>query len=112
MLFRSLVANFSFAIGPALPAQLLPASGDNQSAAVGAVPALPLRVVIVDANNNPVPGILVGWAALDGGSVAAASTTDQFGVAAATISLGLTRGPQRFQATSGSLVVTFIVTGQ
>ena len=107
-----LVANFSFAIGPALPAQLLPASGDNQSAAVGAVPALPLRVVIVDANNNPVPGILVGWAALDGGSVAAASTTDQFGVAAATISLGLTRGPQRFQATSGSLVVTFIVTGQ
>ena len=108
-----LVANFSFTIAPDRPTQILAAGGNNQSAAAGAVPALALRALLVDAYNNPVPGSTVGWSALDGGSTTvSASSTDQFGVAATTVRLGPTRGPQRFLATSGSSVVTFIVTAQ
>ena len=108
-----LVANFSFLIGPSQPTQLVAAAGDNQSAVAGTVPPLSLRVLLVDGNNNPVPGVVVGWAALDGGSTAAPSVSDQFGVAATTVRLGPTPGPQRFRATAGTLApLTFIVTAR
>lgn len=108
-----LVANFSFTIGPGLPTQLFAAAGDNQSAVAGTVPTLALRALAVDGNNNPVPGFTVGWSALDGGSTGVAfSTTDQFGLAASTVRLGLTRGPQRFQATAGSLALIFALTAR
>ncbi len=111
-----LLANFSATIEPGDPTALLHASGDNQSALAGASPALPLRAVVVDAFNNPIPGVPVAWLALDGGTVGGSSTTDPFGVATTTVQLGPGLGPRRFQARYpdglGPISVTFTVTAR
>ncbi len=74
-------------------------------------------VVITDANNNPVPGVTVTWAAQGGGSVSpATSVSDAGGHAQATRMLGTTPGTETTTATAaltgGPTTVTFTITVQ
>lgn len=83
--------------------QMAKNGGDNQVAAAGAVLA-PLSVIVTDANNNPVAGITISWAAVGGGSVSApTSLTDVNGIATITRTLGPNAGGQTTTATKAGL---------
>jgi adhesin/invasin len=76
-----------------VPTRIALVSGNNQTAAVGAALPTPLVVRVTDANNNPVAGVSVNWTAVDGGSVASATSgTDASGLAQMTRTLGTTIG--------------------
>jgi hypothetical protein len=51
----------------ARPADLLPVSGDSQSARAGDQVPAPLVVRLIDDQGNPVPGGAVRWVIGDGG---------------------------------------------
>jgi large repetitive protein len=93
------------------PATLALASGDGQTAAVGTTLSAPLRVVVKDANGNPVANVGVTWSAGGGGSVSSSSTgTDAQGIAQVTRTLGPTPGTYTTTATVAGLAgspVTF-----
>lgn len=75
------------------------ASGDAQTATVGTALLNVLRVVVAE-DGVPQQGVEVLWAVESGGgSVTAADTTDVFGVAAATWTLGTIAGNQAVTAT-------------
>jgi hypothetical protein len=81
-----------------------PISGDDQSAIVGTVLSDPLSVRVSTDSGNPVEGVTVSWAAANGGSVSAAtSTTDIEGVARVLRTLGPTPGPYVTQAEAPGL---------
>ncbi|HEY7481219.1 MAG TPA: Ig-like domain-containing protein [Gemmatimonadales bacterium] len=85
-------------------------SGDNQSGAAGSALPAQLVVVVVDANDTPVPGATVTWSVESGGgSVSPASGgTDAAGRAATTWTLGPGTGNQRVRASaSGAGLVQF-----
>ncbi|HKW40094.1 MAG TPA: Ig-like domain-containing protein [Gemmatimonadales bacterium] len=74
-------------------------------------------VLLTDANNNPVPGVTVTWAAQGGGMVSpATSVSDAGGHAQATRTLGITPGSETTTATApltgGPTTVTFNITAQ
>ena len=89
-------------------------SGNNQSAPVGGALPNPLVVRVTDANDNPVAGVAVNWAAEVGGSVSApTSGTNALGLAQITRTLGLVPGPYTTTASVGGLTgspVTFTST--
>lgn len=98
----------------ATPTQLLVSAGDGQSAIVGAAVAVAPAVLLKDAFNNPVPGVVVTYAiASGGGSVTkAVDTTNAFGIA--TVggwTLGTISGANSLSATAGALSHTFTATG-
>jgi hypothetical protein len=92
------------------PAAGVAAVGDTSfSAITGAVLGTPLRVRVVDALGNPVPGAAVQWRVLwGGGSLPVSSVADAAGEATATWSLGtLAHDPQRAEARAGGALVAF-----
>jgi adhesin/invasin len=73
--------------------QLTLLGGDAQVDTVGATLATPLTVLVRDALDNPVEGVLITWTVLAGGGAVTPSTslTDASGVASTTWRLGTTR---------------------
>jgi hypothetical protein len=90
------------------------ASGDGQSAPVGAALPAPLVVSVADAFGNPIPGVAVAWSADGGGAVSEQSTsTDANGQTSITWTLGGAAGTQHAVAAVDRLVgspVTFTAT--
>ncbi len=94
-------------------------AGNNQTATVGTVVATAPSVIVHDASNNPVAGVVITFAvASGGGSVTGASqTTGANGIATVgSWTLGTTAGPNTLTATAtGSGIagnpVTFSATG-
>jgi adhesin/invasin len=86
-------------------------SGDAQTGSAGTALPEPLVVKVTDAFGNPVAGVAVTWAAVDGGSVSESeTTTDATGSTSVIRTLGPTAGPQSTTATSAGLAgspVTF-----
>ncbi|CAN5769305.1 hypothetical protein BH24GEM1_BH24GEM1_17780 [soil metagenome] len=79
-------------------------SGNNQTAPVGGALPNPLVVRVTDANDNPVAGVAVNWAAQGGGSVSApTSGTNALGLAQITRTLGLVPGPYTTTASVSGL---------
>ena len=99
---------------PGPPTQLVKNAGDAQSWYFDNPLPAPLSVKALDANNRPVPGVVVNWevTAGGGGVNAAQSTTGASGVASTTDSLG-SSSPQTVTATpalSSLPTVTFTAT--
>src|SRR5258708_6438135 len=86
------------------PTQLLIAAGNNQSVPGGAAVPGPVCAQVLDAGNNPVPGVTVTWGSITGGGSLTGATqlTDATGVATlGSWTLGPTPGPNSITATSG-----------
>ncbi len=79
--------------------------GNGQSAAVGTVLALPLRVVVTDASGKPVANTRVDWdASVGAGSVSpGSSNSNTDGVATSVWTLGTVAGTLRATAQVGGL---------
>ena len=93
--------------GPCTPGaatQLAKNGGDGQSWYVNNPLPTPLSVIVRDANNCPVPGIVINWVIQTGGGglSPAQSTTNSSGVASTVDSVGAT-SPQVVRAGSGAL---------
>jgi hypothetical protein len=92
------------------PADLLPVSGDSQSARVGDQVPVPLVVRLVDEQGNAVPGGAVSWVIGDGGGSVSPATaeTDSAGLASTHLTVGLSPGANTANAVvSGVDIVTF-----
>lgn len=95
---------FPHAALPAAPALLRATAGEGQSGEVGSALPVPVRVVLTDEHDNPVPGRTLTFEAAEGGSVSAATVqTDPEGAAVATWTLGPAAGTQTLRARFGSL---------
>jgi adhesin/invasin len=98
--------------------QMALAGGDLQVDSVGSTLATPLAVVVRDALNNPVPGVLISWSVVDGGgSISpATSTTDAAGIATASWTLGTatsaTDSTQLARASGVGSPVNFVATSR
>lgn len=97
--------------------QIAISAGNGQSAVVGATVAIPPSVIVRDASNNPVAGVLVTFAiASGGGSLTGASqTTNATGIATVgSWTLGAPAGANTITAASAGLTgspLTFTATG-
>jgi Protein of unknown function (DUF1566)/Invasin, domain 3 len=91
--------------------------GDAQSAVAGSAVGIAPSVIVKDANNNPVSGVSVTFAAATGGGsvTGGSATTNASGIATADgWTLGPTAGTNTLTATSGTLTnspITFTATG-
>ena len=96
-LFGLMVSGCGEAIAPpplGLSIQLAPAnSGDGQTDTIGATLANPLRVLVL-RGQSPVPGIALSWTAQAGSISPIRTTTNAWGIAQATWTLGDTVGAQ------------------
>ena len=98
--------------------QMALAGGDLQVDSVGSTLATPLSVLVRDALNNPVPGVLISWAVVDGGGsiTPATSTTDAAGIATASWTLGTatsaTDSTQLARASGVGSPVNFVATSR
>ncbi len=89
---------------PPEAAALAMAGGNSQSAPAGQPLANPIGVRVTDDKGDPVSGVTVDWAAADGGSVSAASSsTNDDGRTTVTWTLGPTAGSQTSTATVDGL---------
>jgi hypothetical protein len=85
---------------PLLPAQMRVATGDGQTAPIGAVLPKPLAVTVLDARGQPLSGVRVDWRASGGDQLTPlAATTDATGRARAIWMLGTVLGARSAQAT-------------
>jgi hypothetical protein len=96
-------------------AGLVIAGGDDLTGPMGTTLGTAHEVRVVDANDNPVAGVSVAWAALGGGSAnPAISVSGADGIASTIRRLGPTAGPQGTTATAtiagAPVVVTFSIT--
>jgi adhesin/invasin len=95
---------FSATASADVPAKLALVSGNTQSGVVGQPLPNPLVVKVTDANDNPVENVSVSWAAVGGGSVAAAtSATNAQGLAQIERTLGSAPGTYTTTATVAGL---------
>jgi hypothetical protein len=110
----ALAAPVQFTALPANANELVPVSGDSQSARVGGALADPLVVQVTDAFGNPIAGVDVAWTAVDGGSVSQATVqTGDDGLASVEVTLGPNAGIQHTTASAPGLAgspVTFTAT--
>ena len=84
---------------PSSATQIVPVDGSGQTAVAGSALPNPLRVLVTDAGDDPVPGVTVTWSVVDGGgSVTASTATDELGIASAEVTLGTCIGEQHIQA--------------
>jgi galactose oxidase-like protein/Kelch motif protein len=91
-------------VEPTTATDIAKANGDNQIGTVNLDLASPLVVLVTDANNNGVPGVIVTWQAQGGGSVSSKTAkTRSDGQASVTRTLGPTPGVQTTTATVASL---------
>jgi hypothetical protein len=94
-------------------ASLTRSGGDNQTATAGSPLPLPLALLATDQYGNPVANATISWSALDGGAVAAASTTTGMdGTSSTTATLAPTALTSSFQATSSGVAHPVIFTAQ
>ena len=99
-----IVASFTAAISAGTPAKFQLVSGDGQTAPAGATLSSSLIVKAVDAQGNPVAGIVVSWSVTGGGSVTpGTSTTGSDGTASTQRMLGPVAGPQSTVANAGDI---------
>jgi hypothetical protein len=87
-------------------------SGDNQFGPAGTVLGEPLTVRVLDASDQPIGGVQVTFAMVEGGGDFAgdaqlAAITDGSGLATAIYRLGPTAGPQRIRAEAAGGMVEF-----
>ncbi len=89
----------------AVAAQIRKVSGDNQTAVINQPFPAPLVVQLLDAQNQPVPNAVVGFAVSSGNATLSAptATTDAQGNAQVTARAGASAGPIVITATFGSL---------
>ena len=90
-------------------------SGDAQVGAPGAPLAEPLRVRVVNFDEEPAPRLWVQWSVLSGsGDIEPRNSfSDENGIAEATWTLGASGGPQEVQAfIRKNLPVTFEATAE
>lgn len=82
------------------PAAITVASGNNQTADVGAELGSPLVVRVVNAGNAPLPGVTVDWTVLSGGGTlgSASSATNAQGQAQTTYTVGAAAGSNQVRA--------------
>src|SRR5512141_1619807 len=85
------------------PAAAAVSSGNNQSGAVGAKLADSLVVLVTDAADAPVPGVIVNWSATGGTLSQAVDTTDGAGKSSVAWTLGNTSGAFTATATAAGL---------
>lgn len=87
-------------------------AGDAQSGTVAAALSTPLSVIVRDATNTVVPGVVVAWSSADDGTLGSGtSITNTSGVASMTYTLGQAAGSKSVTATvSGVGSVTFSAT--
>ena len=99
--------------GPSTNYTLAVQAGNGQSITVTGSALLTVRVT--DPDGAPASGVSVAWSVVSGGgSVVSTGASDGAGLAGATFTLGQVAGPQRAEASVGSLggsKVTFTVTG-
>lgn len=97
---------------PGEPAELVEAGGDMQAALVGNTLEDSVRVQVVDANGNPVPGVTVAWTVSGGdGSVEPeSSVADETGFAATAWTLGTAAGENTLIASVDGVSRTFTAT--
>jgi hypothetical protein len=97
--------------GPA--ANIAKTAGDAQTATVGTAVTVDPEVTVTDANNDPVPGVEVVFAASGNGTVANDTTiTDANGKATpGDWTLATTAGANTLTATAGALSTIFTATG-
>ena len=87
------------------------ASGNNQTAVVGAALAAPLVVTVMDANKNPVPGVLVTFTATNASVNPASAQTDSNGQASTQVTAGNKPGTATITASVAALTsISFSVT--
>lgn len=110
----ALQVSFSATAQTGVGANLVLASGDNQSAAVGSALPDSLVVKVTDVAGNPVAGVPVHWSVDGGGSISPETVaSDANGLAAAQRVLGNTSGTQSAQASSDNLpTITFTHTAE
>jgi adhesin/invasin len=78
---------------PDVAANIMVTAGDQQTAAVGSALATPLTVKVVDQYGNAVPNVTVTFSDDASGSLAATTvTTDAFGIAVDSLTLGPNAG--------------------
>lgn len=96
---------------PGQPAQIVKASGDNQTGATGSSGDAPLVVQVLDANSLPISGQTVTWQVLSGSATvdATSSASDSQGHAQTTFHFGTQGGASVIRATSGTVTVDFTV---
>jgi plastocyanin len=97
------------------PAAITVASGNNQTADVGAELGAPLVVRVSNAGNAPLQGVTVDWSVLSGGGAlgSASSTTNAQGQAQTTYTVGAAAGANQVRAAvrgSAGLTTAFTVT--
>jgi uncharacterized protein (TIGR03437 family) len=107
----SLAATFNITVSSPI-SQIVKVSGDNQTAAAGAVFSVPLRVRLLNPSGAPAPGIPVSFNVTSGSATVSqqAVTTDQSGEAVILASAGQTPGPVVVTASSGNINATFSLT--
>ncbi len=89
---------------PGNATQMALAGGNSQTGTAGTALATTLSVVVMDALNNPVSGVTVGWATSSGGSMTPASSiTNGSGIATSSWTLGTTAGGQAATGSVGGL---------
>ncbi|MCU0918541.1 MAG: Ig-like domain-containing protein, partial [Planctomycetes bacterium] len=95
------------------PTTMEKVSGDNQQAAVGSQPALPLTVRVKDQYGKAMASIQVTFTITAGGGTVAPALalTDTGGLASTVLTLGPTPGTTRVRAAVGNLTVDFAITG-
>jgi len=110
----ALQVSFTATAQTGVGANLVLASGDNQTAAVGSALPDSLVVKVTDAAGNPVAGVPVHWSVGGGGAISPETVnSDANGLAAAERVLGNTAGQQTAQASSDNLpTVTFTQTAE
>ncbi len=112
----SVTFNVTATVGGAT--QLTLVGGDQQADSVGSTLATPLSVLVRDANNNPVPNVLISWSVIDGGGSVQPSTsfTNASGIATTSWTLGATTTPtdstQFVRASGVGSPVNFIATAR
>jgi alpha-tubulin suppressor-like RCC1 family protein len=96
-----------------IPAHVRIANGNGQRARVATGLPAPLSALVVDANENPVPGVAVSWSVVTGNGTitAVGAATDANGIARADWALGQTAGEQTARASvAGAGSVDFTAT--
>jgi hypothetical protein len=101
-------AGFSLTNTPDAAAALTGVAGTGQATTVGYAFATPLQVLVTDQYNNPVPGVLVTFAAPTSGpagsfSGGAAVATDATGLATRTLTANTVAGSYTARVTAGGL---------
>jgi adhesin/invasin len=93
---------FNATATPGAPANIVIASGNNQTAQAGQALPVALVVKVTDASGNTVAGVGVTWSATNGTTTPQSPATDAQGQASASLTLGPTAGLATATATIGS----------